>query len=253
MKQDFTPPTRRQFVKMLTFGGISSLAGTQLIEQKVMADIGVEFTSSTGVLKIRPSDYPSLNSPNGSIRIGVNPLRSNHQPNGTFHPILVNRLEDESLIALSAECTHASCAVRTYSQTAQSHICPCHGSRFAIDGRRLSGPAPFALDPYPSTLGEDGVLRIEVPRLGFTVNGCIESTPTGDVLKLEFPARRSVTYQVVQGTDVDSKWEAVPFSREASTPPSEMEFVGDDTFTSLYVPQLEEQGFYAVEVKVQDL
>ncbi len=251
--QDSAQKTRRQFVKILTLGGVTSLTGAHLVEQKVFADIGVEFSTSPGILKIRLSDYPSLEAPNGSIRIGVNPLRSNHQPNGTFHPVLVNRLEDNSLIALSAECTHASCAVRSYNETAQSHICPCHGSRFAIDGRRLTGPAPFALDKYPSTLGDDGILRIEIPRLGFTVNGCIEKTSSDDLLKLEFPARRSVTYQVIKGSNLDSQWEQVPFSVEASNTPSQMELIGDDSFASIYVPQLGSQGFYAVEVKVQEL
>lgn len=251
--QDPIASNRRQFVKMLTFGGITCLTGARIVEQPVFGDIGVEFSSSTGMLKIRPSDYPNLNTSNGSIRIGVNPLRSNHQPNGTFHPILVNRLEDNSLIALSAECTHASCAVRSYTESAQSHICPCHGSRFAIDGRRLSGPAPFALDKYPSTLGDDGILRIEIPRLGFTVNGCIEKTASEDVLKLEFPARRSITYQVVKGNNVDSQWEVVPFSIEAAEAPTRTELVGDDTFASIYVPQLGGQGFYAVEIKVREI
>ena len=245
--------SRRQFIKTLTYGGISAQLGCGLLEEKVQADVSVEFTSSNGVLRIRPSDYSALDQSNGSIRIGINPLRSNHQPNGTFHPILVNRLPNEQLIALSAECSHASCAVRTYSSSANAHICPCHGSRFGIDGRRITGPAPFALETYPTILRENGLLEIEVPRLGFTVNGCLEKTPEKSVLKLEFPARRSLTYQVVKKDTVGEDWTQVAFSKSPDTDPAELEYDGDDTITSLYVPASEGQGFYAVEVKVLNL
>lgn len=245
--------SRRQFVKTLVYGGISTQIGSGLLQETILADVGVEFSSSTGVLRIRPKDYPALNEANGSIRIGINPLRSNHQPNGTFHPILINRLPSEQLIAMSAECTHASCSVRTYSTSANAHICPCHGSRFGIDGRRMSGPAPFALETYPSALRDDEVLEIEVPRLGFTVNGCLEKTPEQSVFKLEFPARRSITYQVLKKGRLDADWKQVAFSTAATDAPGELEHMGDDTITSLYVTPTDGQGFYAVEVKVLDL
>ncbi|MBT5706568.1 Rieske (2Fe-2S) protein [Verrucomicrobia bacterium] len=245
--------SRRQFIKTLAYGGISAQLGQELLEEKVHADISVEFTSSVGALRIRPSDYPALDQANGSVRIGINPLRSNHQPNGTFHPILVNRLPNEQLIALSAECTHASCAVRTYNSSANAHVCPCHGSRFGIDGRRMGGPAPFALDTYTTTLRDDGLLEIEVPRLGFTVNGCLEKSAEKSILKLEFPARRSITYQVVKKDRVGEDWTQVAFSKDPDNEPTELEFAGDDTITSLYVPSGEDQGFYAVEVKILDL
>ena len=47
--------------------------------------------------------------------------------------------------ALSTVCPHAGCAV-DYDAKRAAFVCPCHDSTFALDGERLSGPAPRALD-----------------------------------------------------------------------------------------------------------
>jgi menaquinol-cytochrome c reductase iron-sulfur subunit len=54
---------------------------------------------------------------------------------------------DGRLTAFSPQCTHLGCAYR-WEERSGEFICPCHGSRFAIDGRVLAGPAPRPLDRY---------------------------------------------------------------------------------------------------------
>jgi menaquinol-cytochrome c reductase iron-sulfur subunit len=49
--------------------------------------------------------------------------------------------------AFSPRCTHLACAYHWEGDRKQ-FVCPCHGSRFAIDGRVLAGPAPRPLDRY---------------------------------------------------------------------------------------------------------
>jgi cytochrome b6-f complex iron-sulfur subunit len=44
--------------------------------------------------------------------------------------------------AVSRVCTHLGCLVK---QEAGGFQCPCHGSRFALDGSVVKGPAPKAL------------------------------------------------------------------------------------------------------------
>jgi glycine/D-amino acid oxidase-like deaminating enzyme/nitrite reductase/ring-hydroxylating ferredoxin subunit len=49
------------------------------------------------------------------------------------------------LHGVSAVCTHMKCIVR-FNPVERSWDCPCHASRFAIDGRVIEGPALQALD-----------------------------------------------------------------------------------------------------------
>jgi glycine/D-amino acid oxidase-like deaminating enzyme/nitrite reductase/ring-hydroxylating ferredoxin subunit len=57
----------------------------------------------------------------------------------------VYRDETGELKALSARCTHLGCIVR-FNAVERTWDCPCHGSRFAIDGEVLEGPAVHPLE-----------------------------------------------------------------------------------------------------------
>ncbi len=52
----------------------------------------------------------------------------------------------QTVVALSAECPHLGCAV-DLAEGKKGFSCPCHTSRFALDGSVESGPAPRAMDP----------------------------------------------------------------------------------------------------------
>jgi glycine/D-amino acid oxidase-like deaminating enzyme/nitrite reductase/ring-hydroxylating ferredoxin subunit len=68
---------------------------------------------------------------------------------------------DESglLHTVSATCTHLGCLV-SFNTAERSWDCPCHGSRFDVDGRVLQGPAIKDLavkrPPGRSSTGDDG-------------------------------------------------------------------------------------------------
>jgi nitrite reductase/ring-hydroxylating ferredoxin subunit len=57
----------------------------------------------------------------------------------------VFRDEDGGLHAVSLRCTHLGCLVR-FNAAERSWDCPCHGSRFDIDGSVLEGPAVHPLE-----------------------------------------------------------------------------------------------------------
>lgn len=57
----------------------------------------------------------------------------------TFHgPVILVR-RGASVIALSARCPHLGCQI--HRQDRGALVCSCHGSRFGLDGRFVSGPA----------------------------------------------------------------------------------------------------------------
>ena len=47
--------------------------------------------------------------------------------------------------ALYQVCTHLGCLVR---QTPEGYACPCHGSKFAMDGTLTASPAPRDMDEF---------------------------------------------------------------------------------------------------------
>ncbi|HVE99181.1 MAG TPA: FAD-dependent oxidoreductase [Mycobacteriales bacterium] len=57
------------------------------------------------------------------------------------------RDESGTLHSVSARCTHLGCIVG-WNAAEKSWDCPCHGSRFSVDGHVLQGPAVDPLEPH---------------------------------------------------------------------------------------------------------
>ncbi|WP_436775892.1 FAD-dependent oxidoreductase [Yinghuangia sp. YIM S09857] len=53
---------------------------------------------------------------------------------------------ETGLRAVSASCTHLGCTVH-FNDAERTWDCPCHGSRFGVDGAVLNGPATRPLEP----------------------------------------------------------------------------------------------------------
>ncbi|HET9517805.1 MAG TPA: FAD-dependent oxidoreductase [Actinoplanes sp.] len=60
----------------------------------------------------------------------------------------VYRDDTGQLHAVSARCTHLGCVV-AFNDAERAWECPCHGSRFAVDGAVIQGPANRALARRP--------------------------------------------------------------------------------------------------------
>jgi Rieske Fe-S protein len=77
--------------------------------------------------------------------------------------IAVYRDAQDGLHAVSAKCTHLGCAVH-WNSAERSWDCPCHASRFDIEGNVLHGPAPEPLENVE--LQEGGAPPPRSPRAG---------------------------------------------------------------------------------------
>lgn len=245
--------SRRLFVRtlLLNTAWMAGVGGMHRL--RLTGELVSNPDDNRGVLNIHPDDYPVLANAGGSVRLGFNPVRSNHLPDGTLHPILINRLDSGELIVLNAECPHASCAVRTLSQSSNTHACPCHASRFRIDGTRISGPAPFGLDVLESEICPDGSLDILVPRLKFSITSKVLDLGIFKRIKIDFPARRKVSYQVVFKSEASADWHIISFATSEGGGLSQTVFLGEGLLTSLFVEVPKDQGIFAVQVLQEEV
>ncbi len=65
--------------------------------------------------------------------------------------VIRNPESPETLIALNALCTHKACTVDWQSEDSE-FSCGCHGSKFAIDGKAIQGPATAPLANYQAKI-----------------------------------------------------------------------------------------------------
>lgn len=86
------------------------------------------------------------------------------QPNGLMYSAPDEDQPIKGVAAVYKVCTHLGCIYSWNSATTRFE-CPCHGSKYRLDGRRVESPAPRTLDRFElSALGADGqVLAVSEP------------------------------------------------------------------------------------------
>lgn len=60
------------------------------------------------------------------------------------HNIFISK-NGQDIEIFDAHCTHMGC-ILNYYRDKQRFICPCHHSNFAMDGKKIKGPAKRDLD-----------------------------------------------------------------------------------------------------------
>jgi len=71
---------------------------------------------------------------------------------------------DKGLLALSAVCVHLGCLFKWVDVTHRFE-CPCHGSKYQLDGTYIEGPAGRSLDRYVVTVTAPGG-TVQTPKDG---------------------------------------------------------------------------------------
>lgn len=57
-------------------------------------------------------------------------------------------------LVLSTVCTHLGCQI-AWDTEKKEFLCPCHGGRYDIDGKVISGPPPKPLKTFESEIKDD--------------------------------------------------------------------------------------------------
>jgi Rieske Fe-S protein len=101
-----------------------------------VAQLGTKFVADFVGDRVAPSLRTSaVDLPRGESRV----VRSGVGKTGVY------RDDAGNLHAVSMRCTHLGCLVR-WNKAERSWDCPCHGSRFDVDGSVLEGPATNPLE-----------------------------------------------------------------------------------------------------------
>jgi len=66
----------------------------------------------------------------------------------------------EGFYALSAVCTHLGC-LTTWAPEQNRIACPCHGSKFTVEGAKIEGPAPRPLPWLRVWISDEGDLMVD--------------------------------------------------------------------------------------------
>ena len=66
----------------------------------------------------------------------------------------------EGFYALSAVCTHLGC-LTTWAPEQNRILCPCHGSKFTLEGAKIEGPAPRPLPWLRVWISDEGDLMVD--------------------------------------------------------------------------------------------
>ena len=100
-----------------------------------VAQLGAKFSALMAADRVTPAEVSSADEvPIGEARV----VRDGLGKSGAY------RDETGKLHGVSLRCTHLGCLLR-FNGAERSWDCPCHGSRFDVDGAVLEGPAVHPL------------------------------------------------------------------------------------------------------------
>ena len=135
---------RRRFLALLGSGALgvaalgTGIVGIHFLEPQVLFEEDTRFGLG------RPDEYP----PGTVLTL-------------PRHKVYVVSSTD-GFYAISSVCTHLGCMTR-YDKEHGEIACPCHGSRFHLDGQVAAGPAPRPLPRLEITV-DRGLLVVDTSR-----------------------------------------------------------------------------------------
>lgn len=137
-------PERRDFLGAAAFW--------TTVSTLVFAALGIARMPKPGVLPGQSSEI-KLGAP-GEYPVSAEPQRVQGQNLFVLH-------DQDGFAVVAAVCSHLGCIV---AANPEGFECPCHGSKFARDGRVVRGPAPSALAWHAIRLAPDGQIVVDIKK-----------------------------------------------------------------------------------------
>jgi Rieske Fe-S protein len=136
---------RRVFVRVAGLAATGALAGCG--------------PGTPGAPSRTPASPGPTVTPNASseVRLALMPVGATETVSvnlvgGLLTPLAVTRTGDTQVVAVSRICTHEGCTIGLPAGAGGTLDCPCHGSRFRVDGTVVNGPANRPLGRFAATI-----------------------------------------------------------------------------------------------------
>jgi Rieske Fe-S protein len=138
--------TRREFVKSCACAAAAGVLGTLVASCYGGKSDKVTQPPVSGTHDLDLTAYPALATDDSAVTVTETPA-------GT---IFVTHTTGANYFALSRICTHQGCTVNLPAGGTPAILpCPCHGSRYNLNGSVAQGPAPRSLPSWPATKNGD--------------------------------------------------------------------------------------------------
>jgi Rieske Fe-S protein len=162
---------RRKFIEGACLTGIGIVAGTSIINS-----LGIETLKASPrpgafhgnrEIPLVLADTPELQTVGGAYHLEIDEIDKN---------LLIARTGEDTFVAVDIKCTHKGCDVAYQNISGKDwFVCPCHDSRFDVNGIPQSGPAKTPIATYKTSF-KDGEVTIHIPVEGETTVTIIDST-----------------------------------------------------------------------------
>lgn len=246
--------TRRRWVKQFMLCSAASLIGPRW-SSSVLAEV-TSTGPGPGVIRLKASAFPALANPGGSIQLNFIQFNA---------PLTLNRVTENHFVTLDSVCTHAGCTVGRFI-VANNHMqCPCHDSRYDIEGRVFRDANGDSTEPAPNDLvrfatsydAASDVIAIIIPELALHIDSISvhQQGENGQLrLKLVFPVSLGAVYEIRYQPDLASPAQTVAFAT-SPTGAADKTSVGPEIFGDFtaYVDATGPRGFFAVGLKLTEV
>jgi len=153
--------SRRQFLNrawtgsFLTFLGFFGMGSLSFLWPKVLGGFGTEINAGNYddiIEQVGPAGgFAPLFIPEGRFWLTF------YEGTGEAVAYETTGAVEAKLVALYRKCVHLGCSV-PHCPTSSLFECPCHGSKYRLNGEFYGGPAPRGLDRFPVVVSGGAVM-----------------------------------------------------------------------------------------------